>query len=156
MFGLLAGFLFLWTPLFGQLGLCSGPRSLSTSKCGNIQDFAQFVQWHKHCVTTWREPRRRRTEKNAEDTLSKLTHETCGENGSKDPPSGAGVKCLTTSSIEFLDRKSHQCNRIISLVSYVLLRSQIYPSITEQLNKLLRVIDEFWHLLTSSPLSVCP
>ena len=30
----------------------------------DIQDFVQFVQWHKHCVTTWREPRRRRTEKN--------------------------------------------------------------------------------------------
>ena len=52
-----------WTPLFGQLGLCAGPRSLSTPQCGNIQDFAQFVQWHKHCVTIWREPRRRRTEK---------------------------------------------------------------------------------------------
>ena len=52
-----------WSPLFGQLGLCTGPRFLSTPQCGNIQDFAQFVQWHKHCVTTWREPRRRRTEK---------------------------------------------------------------------------------------------
>ena len=42
----------------------AGPRSLSTPQYGSTQDFAQFVQWHKHCVTIWREPRRRRTEKN--------------------------------------------------------------------------------------------
>ena len=30
-----------------------------------------------------------------------LKHEACGEKGSKDPPSATGVKCLTTSSIEF-------------------------------------------------------
>ena len=55
-------FLSLNTPVW-TLGLRTGPRSLSTSQCGNVQDFAQFVPWHKHCVTTWREPRRRRTEK---------------------------------------------------------------------------------------------
>ena len=63
LFWLLAGLFPRWTPLFGHVGSCTGPRSLSTPQCGNIQEFAQFVQWHKHCVTTWREPRRRRTEK---------------------------------------------------------------------------------------------
>ena len=43
LFWLLAGLFPRWTPLFGHVGLCTGPRSLSTSQCGNIQDFAQFV-----------------------------------------------------------------------------------------------------------------
>ena len=30
-----------------------------------MQDSAQFVQLARNCVTTWREPRRRRTEKKA-------------------------------------------------------------------------------------------
>ena len=63
LFCVLAGLFSWWTPQIGHVGLCTGPRSLLTPQCGNIQDFAQFVQWHKHCVTTWREPRRRRTEK---------------------------------------------------------------------------------------------
>ena len=63
---LFAGLFPRWSPLFGQLGLRTGPRFLSTPQSGNIQDFAQFVQWHKHCVTTWREPRRRRTEKKSQ------------------------------------------------------------------------------------------
>ena len=62
LFFLFVFFRSLNTPVWA-LGLRTGPRSLSTPQCGNIQDFAQFVQWHKHCVTTWREPRRRRTEK---------------------------------------------------------------------------------------------
>ena len=42
-----------WTVYWSTLSFDSPMR--------DIQDFAQFVQWHKHCVTTWREPRRRRT-----------------------------------------------------------------------------------------------
>ena len=72
-FVLFAGLFPCWSPLFGQFGLRTSPRSLSTSQCGNIQDFAQFVQWHKHCVTTWREPRRRRTEKVLPSFVSPLS-----------------------------------------------------------------------------------
>ena len=37
--------------------------SFETPKEETMQDAAQFVQLTQHCVTTWREPRRRRTEK---------------------------------------------------------------------------------------------
>ena len=49
------------------------------------------------------------------------------------------------------DCKSHQCNRIISLVPSVLLRSQIHSCITKQLQKCLWVVNEFWHLQSDSP-----
>ena len=45
-------------------GLCMGPCSLlilpKRRRCKMLHN---SFNWHKHCVTTWREPRRRRTEK---------------------------------------------------------------------------------------------
>ena len=54
------GLLRSW-PIFG---LCRGPCSLlillKRRQCKMLHN---SFNWHKHCVTTWREPRRRRTEK---------------------------------------------------------------------------------------------
>ena len=61
--------LFLVATQTGLSGLRNGPRSFLTSQCGILSHAAQFVQWHKHCVTTWREPRRRRTEKHICETI---------------------------------------------------------------------------------------
>ena len=45
-------------------GLRNGPRSSFDSPRRDADScMAQFVHQHKHCVTTWREPKRRRTEK---------------------------------------------------------------------------------------------
>ena len=50
----------IWT-IFGR---CMGPCSLlilpKRRRCKMLHN---SFNWHKHCVTTWREPRRRRTEK---------------------------------------------------------------------------------------------
>ena len=48
----------------GQYLDCDGSLlSFDTPKEETMQDDAQFVQLTQNCVTTWREPRRRRTEK---------------------------------------------------------------------------------------------
>ena len=69
-FGLWFLFFVCFAPLIGLVGLHNGLCSLLTPNEGICCTFAQFVQWHKHCVTTWREPRRRRTEKKIKFTLA--------------------------------------------------------------------------------------
>ena len=57
------GFLFRFHPVV-DLGLRNGLRSTFDSPMWDAYSYiVQFVYQHIHCVTTWREPQRRRTEK---------------------------------------------------------------------------------------------
>ena len=55
----------IWTAYWSML-------SFDTPKRERCKMLHNSFNWHKHCVTTWREPRRRRTEKNPITSFTEL------------------------------------------------------------------------------------